>query len=139
MTEPNEQYAYFTVAGDFDPGDVSELAGLAPTECWSKGDVNPRTLMERKCSRWSLYSRLERTQSLEDHIADVIEQLGAGKPGFVKVCTEHGGGGMQLVAYFRTGYPGLHFDRGLIESLAKYGLSVDFDFYYWYSDRREDS
>jgi hypothetical protein len=48
--------------------------GVTPTECWLKGDVNPRTPLERKFSRWSLYSRLERTRELEDHITDVIEQ-----------------------------------------------------------------
>jgi hypothetical protein len=41
---------------------------------------------------------------------------------------------MQLVAYFKTNYPGLHLRRELVESLAEYALSVDFDFYYLYSD-----
>ena len=49
------------------------------------------------------------------------------------------GGFIQLVGYFKTNYPGLHMDRGLVSSLARYALSVDFDFYYLYSDAREDS
>jgi hypothetical protein len=36
---------------------------------------------------------------------------------------------MQLVGYFHAGYPGLGFDRELVEKLATYALSVDFDFY----------
>ncbi|HXB66738.1 MAG TPA: DUF4279 domain-containing protein [Candidatus Acidoferrales bacterium] len=138
MTEPNEQYAYFTVTGDFDPADISQLVGVPPTECWLKGDVNPRTQIERKFSRWSLYSRLERTRELEAHIADVIEQLGMNRREFVELSSKHRGI-MQLVAYFRTDYPGLHFDKDLVESLAEHALSVDFDFYYLYSDVREDS
>ena len=138
MTESNEQYAYFTIAGDFDPADISREVGVAPTECWIKGSVNQRTQLERKFSRWSLCSRLEKTRELEAHIADVIEQLRVNKPRFIEVSSRHGGC-MQLVAYFRTSYPGLHLDRRLIESLAEYALSVDFDFYYLYSDRREDS
>src|SRR5580698_6575961 len=102
MTESNEQYAYFTVVGDFDPADISKLVGVTPTERWLKGDVNPRTQMERKFSRWSLYSRLERNCSLEDHITDVIQQLGENKSGFVEVSSKHGGV-MQLVAYFKSG------------------------------------
>jgi hypothetical protein len=97
MTEPNEQWAYFTLTGDFDPADISRLVGVKPTECWLKGDVNPRTQMERKFSRWSLYSRLERNRSLEDHISDVIQQLGEHKSGFVEASLKHGGV-MQLVA-----------------------------------------
>jgi hypothetical protein len=138
MTEPNEQYAYFTIAGDFDPADISQLVGVTPTECWLKGGVNPRTQLERKVSRWSLYSRIERTRELEAHIADVIEQLTMNKRQFIELSSKHGGV-MQLVAYFKTNYPGLHLGRELVESLAEYALSVDFDFYYLYSDCREDS
>jgi hypothetical protein len=138
MTEPNEQCAYFTIAGDFDPADVSRVAGVTPTECWQKGDVNPRTQLERKFSGWSLYSRLEKTREIEAHIADVIEQLALNKREFVDLSSKHGGV-MQLVAYFKTNYPGLHLDRRLVESLAEYSLSIDFDFYYLYCDGREDS
>jgi hypothetical protein len=138
MTEPNEQYAYFTVTGDFDPSDISELVGVAPTECWRKGSVNPGTQLERTFSRWSLYSRLERNRSLEDHIADVIQQLRENRSGFGAVSSKYGGV-MHLVAYFKCGYRGLDFDRELMKSLAEFSLSVDFDFYYLHSESREDS
>src|ERR1035441_458422 len=77
MTEPNEQYAYFTIRGDFDTAEISKLVGVTPTEAWVKGDINPRTQLERKFSRGSLHPRLERSRELEAHIADVIEQLEA--------------------------------------------------------------
>jgi len=44
-----------------------------------------------------------------------------------------------LVAKFNTGYPGYHFNRELVESLAEFKLEVDFDLYWMYSDSREDS
>lgn len=138
MTEPNEQYAYFTICGDFDPAEISKLVGVTPTESWVKGSINPRTQRERTFSRWSLYSRIERSCELEAHVADVVEQLRTKKADFVALCSRYGGQ-MQLVAYFKTDYPGLHLERGLVEALAEYGLSVDFDFYYLYSHRREDS
>ena len=75
---------------------------------------------------------------MEAHIADVIEQLGAKKNDFVALSSQHAGQ-IQLVGYFKASYPGLHLKRELVESLAEYGLSVDFDFYYLYSDCREDS
>lgn len=138
MTDANEQYAYFTVNGDFDPSDISQMVGMSPTKSWRKGEINPRTHFERKFSRWSLYSRLERTCELEAHLVDVIQQLNANKNKFVELSLKCGGV-MQLVAYFKSDYPGLHFERKLVESLAEFSLSVDFDFYYLYSDTREDS
>ncbi len=138
MTEPNEQYAYFSITGDFDPAEISQAVRGAPTESWQKGDVNPRTQLERKFSRWSLHSRLARSCELETHIADVIEQLSGNRSEFKNLSLKYDGV-MQLVGYFKTNYPGLHLDRGLVELLAEYALSVDFDFYYLYSDDREDS
>jgi hypothetical protein len=43
---------------------------------------------------------------------------------------------MGLVGYFYDYYPGLVFEREIVERLAKYGLTVDFDFYGW---EREDA
>jgi len=96
MTEPNEQCAYFTIVGDFDPAEISSSVGVTPTEAWVKGSINPRTHLARKFSRWSLYSRLERSLELQDHIADVIGQLEAQKNDFVALSARHGGC-MQLV------------------------------------------
>ena len=75
---------------------------------------------------------------MEDHVADAIEQLDAKKAQFLELSVKHGGL-MQFVANFKANYPGLHLKREIIESLAEYGVSLDFDFYYLYSDRREDS
>ena len=75
MTEPNEQYACFTIVGDFNPSEISNLTETTPTECWSRGEINPRTRLERKFSRWSIYSRLERTRELGAHILDVLKRL----------------------------------------------------------------
>lgn len=50
-------------------------------------------------------------------------------------------GCMELVGYFNTGYPGLYFEPDIVAGLAKYSLSVDFDFYFYYldSDDNEDA
>lgn len=138
MTDPNEQYAYFTLVGDFDPADISLQAGMPPSECWIKGSRNEITHLERKFSRWSLFSRLDRTCDIEAHIADVISQLRANRKGFIDLASKYGGT-MQLVAKFNSGYPGYHFNRELVESLAEFKLEIDFDLYWMYSDSREDS
>ncbi|MEG9436531.1 DUF4279 domain-containing protein [Edaphobacter sp. HDX4] len=138
MVKDNEQYAYLTVTGDFDPEQITSVLGLVPSESWSKGDRNERTHYERKFSRWSLESRLARSASLEDHVRDVlkqslnyaeqIRQVGRAHTVFI-----------QLVGWFHTDYPGFGLDSSTIAGLAELNVGIDCDFYYLYSHEREDS
>ncbi|MBP0027179.1 DUF4279 domain-containing protein [Roseofilum sp. Guam] len=136
--DENEHYAYFTITGSFNPDEITRRVGIAPTRCWSKGDINPKTHLERKFSRWSLYSRLDRKEELETHVSDVLIQLEQNSEAFQNISQEFEAC-MELVGYFRVSYPDLYFERDMIEKLAKYSLEVSFDFYYLYSDRREDT
>ena len=138
MVENNEQLAYFSVSGDFDPAMITARVGVQPTECWRRGDTCPRRLYERKFSRWSLYSRLGRNQELVAHVADVLTQLDANPEAFGEVSRECGGV-MQLVSYLFCNYPGLFIERGITERLHAVSLAIVFDFYLLYSNRREDT
>ena len=138
MSEPTEQYAYFTITDSFDPEEITRRAGISPTDSWKKGDLHPKRRMERKFSRWSLRSRLGTDRPLEEHISDVLAQFEQNPSELEKISREFSGC-MQLVGYFHEGYPGLHFDATLIQELARYGLSVDFDFYELWSAGREDT
>ena len=139
MSDPNEQYAYFAIGGDdLDPRKVTQQVGIEPTECWRRGDINPRNRFERKSGRWKLESRLPRTEPLEAHIADVLNQMDSSQLAFQQVSRSYGGV-MQLVGYFHSSYPGLSFHEQVIQRLAAYSLAVDFDFYWLYSDPREDT
>ncbi len=46
---------------------------------------------------------------------------------------------MQLVAYFHQSYPGFALDETMLRDLADLKLGIDCDFYFLYSDKREDS
>jgi hypothetical protein len=138
MTKDNEQYAYLTVVGDFRPESVTAKLGLEPSEVWKKGDRNERTHLERKLSRWSIDSRLERSASLEDHVRDVLKQVLPNADQIRQVATEYKVW-VQLVGFFHNNYPGFGMDRELISGLAQLNVGVDCDFYYLYSDSREDS
>jgi hypothetical protein len=138
MTRLNEYKAYFTVTGEFDPEEISQRLQMEPSDAWKKGDRNERTHLERKFSRWSLNSRLDAFQSIEEQIADVLAQLD-GKEDSVRELKRLYFTGMVTVGWFYKDYPGMTFDRELIAALAKFNLGMDCDFYYLYSDRREDS
>ena len=138
MTRPNEYRAYFTLVGEFSPEDISMRLSLEPTSSWKKGSQNPKTQLKRNHSRWNLDSRLSRSASLEDQVKDVIEQL---KPHSAAISEIRSAvdGGIQLVGYFYTNYPGFGLDAATLSDLAQLRLGIDCDFYYLYSDKREDS
>jgi hypothetical protein len=138
MTKPNTYRAYFTLVGEFDPSDISARLGLQPTRSWKKGDVNPKTQLERNHSRWCLDSRLDETVVLERHMADVLEQLRPHSSAVTEVRTTVDGG-IQLVAYFYTNFPGFSLEDSTLSELGTLKLGIDCDFYYLYSDKREDS
>jgi Domain of unknown function (DUF4279) len=138
MTKDNEQYAYLSFTGDFDPASITDQLGMQPSESWIKGSRSERTHLERKFSRWSLNSRLERTASLEDHVRDVLEQtLSVAEQ--IRHIGETFTAYVQLVGWFHNDYPGFGLDSELISGLAQLNVGIDCDFYYLYSDRREDS
>jgi len=138
MTESNTYRAYFTLVGEFDPVEISARLGLEPTRSWKKGDLNPRTERERNHSRWCLDSRLDQTAALEAHVADVLEQLRPYSTAVERIRSEVDGG-MQLVAYFYSDYPGFALDASVLAELGGLKLGIDCDFYFLYSDKREDS
>jgi hypothetical protein len=129
MTKANKCYAYFYVAGSFDPAEITERVGVNPTRSSLEGSAIERTQIVRKTSRWELRSRLETTATLEEHILDVLAQLDRNRNAFKQLSAELGGV-MELVGYFYAYYPGLTLERDLIGLLAEYSLSMDCDFYY---------
>jgi len=137
-TRLNEFKAYFTITGDFDPSEMTERIGLSPSESWKKGDRNEVSHMERKFSRWSVYSRLDLSRPVVEHMRDVLQQI---EPYSAKLKPEISRfeAGMQTVAYFHQESPWFHFDADVVTGCASLGLSIDCDFYTLYSDRREDS
>jgi Domain of unknown function (DUF4279) len=137
MSKPNQQYAYFTVFGDFDPAHITATVQREPSKSWQKGDIHPNG-HERKFSRWSFESRLERTALLEEHISDVLVQMNERSKEFIEVSRKYSGH-MQLVGYFYERYPGLHFERELVERIAQFGLSIDFDFYHYWMETPEET
>ena len=127
MTKPNEYRAYFTLVGDFEPEEVTVSLGILPTEAWKKGDRNERTHLERKFSRWSLYSRLEPSAKLEEQVEDVLAQVRPVADKVASILTKFEGW-MQLVGYFNESFPGLTLAAGTVIELASLNIAIDFDF-----------
>jgi hypothetical protein len=128
MGKPDTWYAYFHIKGSFDPEEVTRRVGITPTETASEGDAISGSSKGRPCSLWALHSRLKRTDPLEQHVQDVLDQLDANRGAFEELSREFGGT-MELVGYFRQREPGVALERTIMERLAKYALMLDCDFY----------
>ena len=133
MAKTNECYAYLRIDGPFDPQMITQRVGIDPTQGALEGSLIPGTKLRRKTSRWSLHSRLPRAAALENHATDVLDQLDANPEAFRSVCKEFGAF-LELVGFFRDYYPGLVMESSLVERLASYHLTLDFDFYFLAKD-----
>jgi hypothetical protein len=140
MESRNRTSAYFSLKGsDFDPAEITKRLGVEPTMCWRKGDPHPAVAgVHRKSDRWSLKSRLPDSASLETHTADVLDQMDEHREAFFDLMREYDGE-LQLVGYFELDYPGFRLPPSATERIGFYKLSLDCDFYYLYSNQREDT
>jgi hypothetical protein len=140
MNPENRTYAYFSlIEPDFDPAEITRRLGIEPSDSWRKGDPHPKIFgAYRKFSRWSLKSRLPASANLKDHVVDVLDQMDAKKESFCSVLSEFKGE-LQLVGYFELHYPGFGLPASSTERIGFYRLSLDCDFYYLYSNEREDT
>jgi uncharacterized protein DUF4279 len=127
MTTPDTWYAYFYVTGSFEPDDITRKVGIAPTYAVKVGQPG-RYIKNAKCSHWELRSRLDVKEELELHVKDVLDQMDANRSA-VEALSRELGGTMELVGYFSEHEPGVHFERGIVERIAQYSLSIDCDFY----------
>ena len=130
----NTAYAYYAIYGDFDPTEISAVLGVPPTEVRVKGERGLGRVSQT--SMWRLDSRLGQRSPLEAHVRDVLSQLDINAEAFQRMSRQFSGT-MQLVSEFHV-YPGLHFDRDIVDGLARFALAVDFDFYILPSTAQED-
>ena len=75
MSVPDTWYAYFHIRGAFDPDEITRFLGIAPTQIGREGELLPKGSERRKCSLWALHSRLARTDPIENHVKDVLNQM----------------------------------------------------------------
>ncbi len=126
-----ETYGYFYVeCGDVDPGTVTALLGITPSEVYRKGDPHPH-LKDRYRSGggWKLLSPLpqdsyflnEHLEALVDLLLPVAEKIRTMPVDFER--------GINCVGYYTRENPGFHLSRELQRKLVQLDLEIDFDEY----------
>ena len=87
--DTDREYAYFRATGSFDPVQVTNEIGLKPTEQWKVGDpfeVRGNKL-NRRGSSWKIDSGLRDTESLENHIEELLRILRPKRDGILRTST----------------------------------------------------
>lgn len=127
----SEIYAAFTLTGStLDPVEITAKVGIPPTKTWRTGDLTSpksKSIMRHEQNGWSLRSRLEKSAELEDHVKSVLEQLQPGWHSLVDVCS-HYDAEIECVIY-TSERPAIHFDRPMLEQIAKLNAEIDVDLY----------
>lgn len=127
----SEIYAYFMLTGmEFDPDEVTTKVSINPTETWRKGDlINTRGTRRHKENGWSVYSKIEKSADLEEHINSVLEQLQAGWIPLLELCKCYAAEIACVIYYRRGSVPAIHFDPDIVAQAAKLNAEIDVDFY----------
>lgn len=127
----SEIYAYFMLTGiELDPDEVTAKLSINPTESWRKGDlINARGTRRHKENGWSVYSKIEKSADLEEHINSVLEQLQAGWIPLLELCKCYAAEIACVIYYRRGSIPAIHFDRDIVAQAAKLNAEIDVDFY----------
>ncbi|MCU0544308.1 MAG: DUF4279 domain-containing protein [Oscillatoriaceae cyanobacterium Prado104] len=136
----SEIYAYFMLTGmEFDPDEVTAKVSIKPTEIWRKGDpINSRGTMRHQENGWTVYSQIEKSADLEEHINSVFEQLQAGWVPLVELCKCYAAE-IACVIYYRSGsVPAIHFDRDIVDRAAKLNAEIDVDLYVLPNESKSD-
>jgi Domain of unknown function (DUF4279) len=119
-----EPYAYFCLAGAFDPDEITRKVGMKPTEVARAGDSIGSTQIKRKNSLWTLHSRLQPSGAVDMHVRDVLDQLDTSRAAFEELSREVGGI-IEIVGFSRDYAPAISLDPNLVSRMAQYSLRLD--------------
>lgn len=124
------EFAYLRITGLGSHEAVTERLGLKPSDAWNAGDINPRSGQPRKFMLWKLYSGLDDSRSLDDHISSLFLVVRRKAMELRELWVDHDLT-LQCVGYYPpTGGSGMHFDREVVRQAAQLGLAIDCDHYF---------
>lgn len=119
-----DPYAYFCLAGVFDPDEISRRLGMLPSEISRAGDAIGKSNLKRRNSVWILRSRLQCSADLNQHVKDLLDQLDSNRSAFLELSREHGGI-IVIVGFSPDCAPAISLEQETVGRLAQYTLRLD--------------
>ncbi len=123
----DRKYAYISVNGTGDTALVTAHFGLQPTTRWNVDDLRANGT-KYGFSHWTYESPTFEAVVLDEAILALVNFVEenalnlASLPADFEAC-------LQCVGYHERESPGFHLDRGLLQRIARLGVSLDFDLY----------
>jgi hypothetical protein len=135
QSSTNECYVYFALDGDdFDPDDLTQLIGIAPSKIRRKRDMVSNNLP--KFNSWQIHSEkvidefvdvYDLSEAVVLRLKDRVELILESKKKYNLTCR------LQVVLWVTSdesqSTPAIGFEENIINFLAKVGASVDVDTY----------
>ncbi len=125
----NREFAYFFVRGMGRHEVITEAIGVAPTEAYSEGDLNPHTGKLWGYMLWRLNSGLVDREPLENHINAILLWLNR-FPGAIRRLADEYELTLQCVGWYPGPGFGAHFNREQTRVLGHLGIAIDLDCYF---------
>jgi hypothetical protein len=131
----------------FDPGAVTRLVGLQPTDSWRRGDPRPGRTEPRRFSNWQYELAKVRTFYTEDVVIQLLDAIEPHAAGIAEACAAFGlRAGIQVVIEMSgdrdTEDGNLHvstaaitYSAETVKRLARLNASVDHDQYVYLPDQ----
>jgi hypothetical protein len=114
-------------ADDLDPDRVTEKLGVKPTRAYRPGDrVSSRSEARRTQGTWQLRSSLTDAQTIEEHIASILDALGGDLNAWERA-TQGLRKDLYCGVFIESQVSGLSLGIGTLEQLVRRGLSIEFD------------
>jgi hypothetical protein len=123
--DEGEPYAYFYLAGAFDPDEITRKVEVTPSETARAGDALGSAGTKRQNSLWALHSRLQPSTPADLHVRDVLDQLDRNRLAFEELSREVGGI-IKIVGFSREYAPAVSLEREIVERVAQYGVRLDY-------------
>ena len=106
-----------------DPSVVTELVGMAPTKCWSKGDPWNEGAV-RYGSAWVLETPAPHSASTERRLEELLTMLEKQENGFIEAGRRFHSQ-VSIAAYFTESTPEMYLHRSLVARIARLECSID--------------
>jgi hypothetical protein len=135
VTEPDgamhsEISTYFSLAGTFNPDEITAAIGITPTRTHRAGElISPRAIMRYQNDIWQLDSGLDKSTDLEDQVKDVLERLKAGGTDLINLCTHYEATIECVVFSYGGDRPAIAFSRDILKQVTALNAEIGIDLY----------
>lgn len=109
------------------PQEIEKTVGIQSDESWKSGDLKPRTKIISKENVCIYSSGLTVSEDLDLHVANLLKRL-VSVTDNIKILSQDNTVELSIVIY-SSERPALCFDKEIIDTLSKFGASLDIDLY----------